>query len=93
MTERLRLDRKGVSLGVVAVVVLLVGVYLGSGTLRWFDAALAPYLFGTLLAVFAIVYRYVVWLRRPPTARLNQRGWEALKAAGIDYPLWAPKQT
>ena len=82
MTERLRLDRKGVSLGVVAVVVLLVGVYLGSGALRWFDAALAPYLFGTLLAVFATVYRYVVWLRRPPTARLNQRGWEALKARG-----------
>ncbi len=82
MTERLRLDRRGLSLGVVAVVVLLVGVYLGSGALRWFDAALAPYLFGTLLAVFATVYRYVVWLRRPPTARLNQRGWEALKARG-----------
>jgi hypothetical protein len=82
MTERLRLDRKGVSSGVVAVVVLLVGVYLGSGALRWFDAALAPYLLGTLLAVFATVYRYVVWLRRPPTARLNQRGWEALKARG-----------
>lgn len=82
MTERLRLDRRGLSLGVVAVLVLLVGVYLGSGALRWFDAALAPYLFGTLLAVFATVYRYVVWLRRPPTARLNQRGWEALKARG-----------
>lgn len=82
MTEPLRLDRKGVNLGVVVVVILLVGVYLGSGALRWFDAALAPYLFGTLLAVFATVYRYVVWLRRPPTARLNQRGWEALKARG-----------
>lgn len=82
MTSPLGLDRKGVSLGVVAVVVLLVGVYFGSGALRWFDAALAPYLFGTLLAVFATVYRYVVWLRRPPTARLNQRGWEALRARG-----------
>lgn len=70
------------SFGVVAVVILLVSVYLGSGALRWFDAALAPYLFGTLLAVFATVYRYVVWLRRLPTARLNQRGWEALKARG-----------
>ncbi len=82
MTTPLRLDRKGVGLGVVAIVVLLIGVYLGSGALRWFDAALAPYLFGTLLAVFATVYRYVVWLRRPPTARLNQRGWEALRARG-----------
>jgi nitrate reductase gamma subunit len=82
MAAPLRLDGKGVSLGVVAVAVLVVAVYFGSSTLRWFDAALAPYLFGTLLAVFATVYRYVVWLRRPPTARLNQRGWEALRARG-----------
>lgn len=77
-----RLDRRGIALGVVAVVVVLIGVYLGSEQLRWFDAALVPYLFGTLLAVFATVYRYIVWLRRPPTARLNQRGWEALRSRG-----------
>lgn len=77
-----RLDRRGIALGVVAVVVVLVGVYIGSEQLRWFDAALVPYLFGTLLAVFATVYRYIVWLRRPPTARLNQRGWEALRSRG-----------
>ncbi|MGA7270861.1 MAG: MFS transporter, partial [Acidimicrobiia bacterium] len=69
-------------LGATAVVVLLVGVWLGSQGLEWFDPALAPYLFGTLLAVFGTVYRYVVWLRRPPTARLNQRGWEAMRARG-----------
>jgi len=50
--------------------------------LRWFDAALVGYLFGTLFAVFAVVYRYLVWLRRPPTARLNQRGWEAFRRPG-----------
>ena len=77
-----RLDRGGLGLGALAVVVLLVAVYVGSEGLRWFDAALAPYLFGTLLAVFATVYRYVVWLRRPPTARLNRRGWEAMRARG-----------
>lgn len=82
MGAPMSLDRRGVGAGVAAVVVLLVGVYVGSQGLRWFDAALAPYLFGTLLAVFATVYRYVVWLRRPPTARLNQRGWEALRARG-----------
>ena len=68
--------------GTVSVLVLLVLVYIGSEGLRWFDAALAPYLFGTLLAVFATVYRYVVWLRRPPTALLNQRGWQAFKRRG-----------
>ncbi|HUG74677.1 MAG TPA: MFS transporter, partial [Acidimicrobiia bacterium] len=77
-----RLDRRGVASGSVAVVVLLVLVYLGSEGLRWFDAALVPYLFGTLLAAFAVVYRYVVWLRRPPTALLNQRGWEAFRRSG-----------
>lgn len=77
-----RFDRRGVGAGGLAVVLLLILVYVGSVSLRWFDAALAPYLFGTLLAVFATVYRYVVWLRRPPTARLNRRGWEALRARG-----------
>lgn len=77
-----RLDRRGISGGAIAVIVLLVVVYIGSEGLRWFDTALAPYLFGTLLAVFATVYRYTVWLRRPPTARLNRRGWEALRARG-----------
>lgn len=78
----MRLHRRGLTSGIVAVLVLLVVVFIGSEGLRWFDAALAPYLFGTLLAVFAVVYRYVVWLERPPTALLNQRGWEAFRAKG-----------
>lgn len=77
-----RLDTRGIVLGTIGVVVVLVGVYLGSGALRWFDAALVPYLLGTVLAVFATIYRYIVWLRRPPTARLNRRGWEAMRAKG-----------
>jgi hypothetical protein len=71
-----------VTTGAIAVLLLLVVVYIGSEGLRWFDAALAPYLFGTLLEVFAVAYRYVVWLRRPPTALLNQRGWEAFRRPG-----------
>ncbi len=82
MRTRIRLDRRGVSSGTITVLALLILVYVGSEGFRWFDAALAPYLFGTLLAVFATVYRYVVWLRRPPTALLNQRGWEAFRRRG-----------
>lgn len=78
----MRLDRRGVTSGAVSVAVLLVLVYVGSEGMRWFDAALAPYLFGTVLALFAIVYRYVVWLHRPPTALLNKRGWEAFRREG-----------
>jgi hypothetical protein len=73
------LDRRGVVWGVVAVAIALVLVVFGSAGLRWFDAALVGYLFGTLFAIFGVTYRYAVWLRRPPTALLRQRGWEALR--------------
>jgi hypothetical protein len=29
--------------------------------------------------VFGVLYRYVVWIRRPPTAMLNRRGWDAFR--------------
>lgn len=79
---RSRVDGRAAAYGAVAVAVVLVLVYLGSGGLRWFDAALAGYLIGVLLAVFAVVYRYLVWLQRPPTALLNRRGWESFRRRG-----------
>ncbi len=78
----LRLDRRGVVWGLLAVAVTLALVFLGSSGLTWFDAALIGYLFGTLFAIFGTVYRYTVWLRRPPTAVLNKRGWELLWKPG-----------
>src|SRR5262245_20668037 len=30
--------------------------------------------------VFGVIYRYSVWVRRPPTAMLNRRGWSAFRA-------------
>jgi len=76
------IDRRAATWGVLAVLVALAIAVLGSGNLRWFDAALVGYLFGTLFAIFAVVYRYLIWLRRPPTARLNRRGWEAFRRRG-----------
>lgn len=73
-----RLDRRGVIWGLLAVAVTLALVFLGSSGLTWFDAALIGYLFGTLFAIFGVVYRYTVWLQRPPTAVLNRRGWQLL---------------
>lgn len=78
----LAIDRRAATWGGIAVLVALAMAILGSSGLRWFDAALAGYLLGTLFAVFAVVYRYVVWARRPPTARLNRRGWEAFRHPG-----------
>jgi hypothetical protein len=73
------LDRRAVTWGIVAVALLLALTFLGSDRLLWFDAALVGYLFGLLFATFGVVYRYLVWLRRPPTAMLNRRGWEAFR--------------
>ena len=82
MGELATIDRRAAAWGVAAVLAALAVAVLGSGNLRWFDAALVGYLFGTLFAVFGVVYRYLIWLRRPPTACLNRRGWEAFRRRG-----------
>ncbi len=82
MDQLATIDRRAATWGVLAVLVVLAITILGSGNLRWFDAALVGYLVGTLFAVFGIVYRYLVWLRRPPTALLNRRGWESFRRSG-----------
>lgn len=82
MGQLATIDRRAATWGTVAVLLTLALAIVGSGNLRWFDAALVGYLFGTLFAVFGIVYRYLVWLRRPPTAMLNRRGWESFRRPG-----------
>lgn len=55
----------------------LVGaIFLGSRNLGNFDAALVAYLFGCIFACFGVVYRYTVWLQRPPTWKYFLRGWQ-----------------
>jgi hypothetical protein len=82
MSRLATIDRRATTWGLLAVLVAVAVAVLGSGNLRWFDAALVGYLFGTLFGIFAVVYRYLIWLRRPPTARLNRRGWEAFRRPG-----------
>ncbi len=69
----MRLYKKGVIKGIIGTLVLTLLVFVGSRKLHHFDAALVPYLFGTLFAVFGIIYRYAVWLSRPPTQMLWKR--------------------
>lgn len=82
MSELATIDRRATAWGLAAVAAALAVVLIFSDNLRWFDAALVGYLFGTLFAIFAVVYRYCVWLQRPPTALLNRRGWQAFAASG-----------
>jgi hypothetical protein len=71
------LERRGVVWGLVGVATVIAITFIGSDGLVWFDAALIGYLFGIIFMVFGVAYRYVVWIRRPPTAMLHQRGREA----------------
>jgi putative Ca2+/H+ antiporter (TMEM165/GDT1 family) len=44
-------------------------IYLGSRSLRTFDAALVGYATATIFLAFGVAYRYVVWVRSPPAMR------------------------
>jgi hypothetical protein len=72
------------------VVFVLGATVLLSGGLAWFDAALVGYLFGLAFAVFAIAYRYSLWLRRPPTAMLQRRGWQVFRERPVHNLLVLP---
>jgi hypothetical protein len=63
--------------GLVGVAIVIAITFIGSDGLVWFDAALIGYLFGIIFMVFGVAYRYIVWIRRPPTAMLHRRGREA----------------
>ena len=71
-----RLDPQGIAYGLLAAGLLTVLVIVGSRRLAFIDPALVGYLFATLFAVFGITYRYVVWLKRPPTRVYWRRGWQ-----------------
>jgi nitrate reductase gamma subunit len=76
------LDRRALVLGLLGAAAVVLVSAAGSGWFQWFDTALAGYLFGIVFFVFGTIYRYSVWLRRPPTARLHARGWEAVWQRG-----------
>jgi hypothetical protein len=62
--------------GIAATLVMAGLIVLGSRRLSHFDAALVGYTFATLFATFGIVYRYTMWLQRPPTGMYWKRGWQ-----------------
>jgi hypothetical protein len=60
---------------VLSVLILCVLIYIGSGGLRDFDSALIGYAVGTVIAVAGLVYRYTLWITRPPTWQYFRAGW------------------
>ena len=61
------LNKKALFIATGVSLLLISFVFYGSRKLQNFDPALIIYLFGTVFAFFGIVYRYTVWLQRPPT--------------------------
>ena len=82
MTIRQRLLQQlhwpSVVCGIVATAILAVLIVTGSRNLADFDAALVGYTFACLFCLFGTVYRYSVWLSKPPTRRYWRRGWQLL---------------
>jgi hypothetical protein len=47
----------------------------GSRGLKDFDSALVGYAVGSVFALAAVVFRYTLWITRPPTWRYFEAGW------------------
>jgi hypothetical protein len=62
-------------LAILTVIVIAALIYVGSRGLRDFDAALIGYAVGTTFAAVGLVYRYTLWIDRPPTRRYFRAGW------------------
>jgi hypothetical protein len=62
--------------GVFFTGILALLIIIGSRNLAHFDAALVGYTFAVLFSTFGLVYRYSMWLQKPPTALYWKRGWQ-----------------
>ncbi|HCI80976.1 MAG TPA: MFS transporter, partial [Ktedonobacter sp.] len=62
-------------LALLAAAILIVLIVIGSRGLRDFDSALIGYAVASVFALAALVYRYTLWLGRPPTWRYFRAGW------------------
>ena len=81
-------NTKALLIATAASAFMVVLVFYGSRKLQNFDAALVTYLFGTLFAFFGVVYRYTVWLQRPPTWMYFKRGIHFLFTGKVFSHLW-----
>lgn len=70
-----RRELPAATLAVVVAGILVVLIYLGSRGFSDFDSALIGYAVATVFALAAIVYRYTLWVTRPPTWRYFKAGW------------------
>lgn len=65
-----------IALALLSALVVVLLAFLGSRGFRDFDVALIGYFVGLVFATAAIVYRYSLWISRPPTWRYFRAGWK-----------------
>ncbi len=70
-----RSARLATLVAVLAALVLMLLIYIGSRGLRDFDSTLIGYAVATLFTLVALTYRYTLWIGRPPTWRYFRAGW------------------
>lgn len=76
MTKTSRAQTISSIAGIVGALAVVAAIYFGSGGLTRFDPPLAAYAAATVFAAFAIIYRYAMWIQRPPTWRYFVSGWK-----------------
>ncbi|MEW6304264.1 MAG: hypothetical protein AB1705_12375, partial [Verrucomicrobiota bacterium] len=71
-------DVKALVTGLCGAGLVAVAILIGSRGLAHFDPALVWYAVGSVLAAFAVGYRFTVWAQRPPSRMYFKRGAELL---------------
>ncbi len=69
---------KALAAGLLAAGAVVLAIALGSLGFAHFDAALTGYAIGSILAAFAVGYRFMVWAQRPPSRMYFKRGLQLL---------------
>lgn len=84
----LKLDKRAFLTALILTMLMVGLVFLGSRKLQNFDPALVGYLFGTMFAFFGIVYRYSVWIQRPPSKMYFKRSLQHFFSGRIFYYIF-----
>ena len=88
---RSELDEWSFLIATFATLLLAGAIVVGSRNLTDFDSALIGYCFASLFAAFGLVYRYCVWLTKPPTRKYWIRGWQLCFSPWLWKNLRSPR--
>tara|TARA_A100001037_G_scaffold159497_1_gene143742 strand:+ start:725 stop:1846 length:1122 start_codon:yes stop_codon:yes gene_type:complete len=72
------MNKNAVTAGLASASLIASSILLGSRGLRHFDPALTTYALGSILAAFAVGYRFHLWYQRPPSRTYFVRAFQIL---------------